>query len=80
MVAVANPDDPSIQLMRSFVSKARQFKNRTEEHTLQGVNPGGYYHAVWCRDASYIGVGFTQEIPMSFTTDLLCMVSSDRVW
>src|SRR5918911_666565 len=27
---------------------------KTEEHALQGVNPGGYYQAIWCRDASYI--------------------------
>lgn len=27
---------------------------KTEEHILQGANPGGYYQAIWCRDASYI--------------------------
>jgi glycogen debranching enzyme len=27
---------------------------KTEEHVLQGVNPGGIYQAIWCRDASYI--------------------------
>jgi hypothetical protein len=27
---------------------------QSEEHALQGVNPGGYYQAIWCRDASYI--------------------------
>lgn len=27
---------------------------KTEEHALQGANPGGYYQAIWCRDASYI--------------------------
>jgi glycogen debranching enzyme len=27
---------------------------KTEEHVLQGVNPGGYYQAIWCRDAAYI--------------------------
>jgi len=21
---------------------------------MQGINPGGYYYAIWCRDASYI--------------------------
>jgi glycogen debranching enzyme len=30
------------------------FMTKTEEHALQGVNPGGYYQAIWCRDASYI--------------------------
>jgi hypothetical protein len=27
---------------------------KTQEHTLQGVSPGGYYQAIWCRDAAYI--------------------------
>ena len=38
----------------SFVEKADTFMAKTREHALQGVNPGGYYQAVWCRDASYI--------------------------
>ena len=38
----------------SFVAKAQTFMNKTEEHILQGANPGGYYQAIWCRDASYI--------------------------
>src|ERR671922_3024051 len=38
----------------SFVAKADIFMTKTEEHALQGVNPGGYYQAIWCRDASYI--------------------------
>jgi glycogen debranching enzyme len=38
----------------SFVAKADIFMTKTEEHVLQGVNPGGYYQAIWCRDASYI--------------------------
>jgi glycogen debranching enzyme len=38
----------------SFIEKADTFMIKTEEHVLQGVNPGGYYQAVWCRDASYI--------------------------
>jgi glycogen debranching enzyme len=38
----------------SFVAKADTFMVKTEEHALQGVNPGGYYQAIWCRDASYI--------------------------
>jgi glycogen debranching enzyme len=27
---------------------------KTGEHILQGINPGGVYQAIWCRDASYI--------------------------
>lgn len=37
-----------------FIEKADTFMMKTEEHILQGVNPGGYYQAIWCRDASYI--------------------------
>jgi glycogen debranching enzyme len=39
---------------KPFVSKAHAFLEKTEMHTLQGINPGGYYQAIWCRDASYI--------------------------
>jgi hypothetical protein len=38
----------------SFIAKADVFIVKTEEHALQGINPGGYYQAIWCRDASYI--------------------------
>ena len=27
---------------------------KTQEHVLQGINPGGIYQATWCRDAAYI--------------------------
>jgi hypothetical protein len=39
---------------QSFYKEARQFVQKTEKYVRQGVNPGGYYKAVWCRDASYI--------------------------
>jgi hypothetical protein len=26
----------------------------TQEHVLQGINPGGIYQAIWRRDAAYI--------------------------
>jgi glycogen debranching enzyme len=39
---------------RNFIEKADTFMMKTEEHILQAVNPGGYYQAIWCRDASYI--------------------------
>lgn len=39
---------------RSFYEKGERFVERTGEHILQGVNPGGVYQAIWCRDASYI--------------------------
>ena len=38
----------------SFVTKANMFVQKTHEHVIQGVNPGGVYQAIWCRDASYI--------------------------
>jgi glycogen debranching enzyme len=46
--------DPPPGPWSSFVAKADAFMTKTEEHVLQGVNPGGYYQAIWCRDASYI--------------------------
>ena len=38
----------------SFADKADTFLQKTQEHVLQGINPGGIYQAVWCRDAAYI--------------------------
>jgi hypothetical protein len=38
----------------SFVDKANTFLQKTQEHVLQGINPGGIYQAIWCRDAAYI--------------------------
>jgi hypothetical protein len=37
-----------------FVDKANRFLQKTQEHVLQGINPGGIYQAIWCRDAAYI--------------------------
>src|ERR671929_2203984 len=39
---------------KSFVVSANTFLQKTNEHVLQGLNPGGIYQAIWCRDASYI--------------------------
>ena len=39
---------------KPIVSKAKAFLEKTQEHALQGINPGGYYQAIWGRDASYI--------------------------
>ena len=49
---MAYPEVP--QTWKPFVSKANAFLEKTKEHALHGLNPGGYYEAVWCRDASYI--------------------------
>jgi glycogen debranching enzyme len=39
---------------KSFTISANTFLQKTNEHILQGLNPGGIYQAIWCRDASYI--------------------------
>ena len=39
---------------KSFTISANTFLQKTNEHVLQGLNPGGIYQAIWCRDASYI--------------------------
>jgi len=41
-------------ISRLIVKKAGKFLGKTQEHALQGVNPGGVYQAIWCRDAAYI--------------------------
>ena len=38
----------------SFADKAKTFLQETQEHVIQGINPGGVYQAIWCRDAAYI--------------------------
>src|SRR5919108_4801637 len=37
-----------------FNQKAEKFMNKTQQHVLEEINPGGYYSAIWCRDASFI--------------------------
>jgi glycogen debranching enzyme len=39
---------------QQFRVKSEKFMKTTEEHVLQGINPGGIYSAIWCRDAAYI--------------------------
>lgn len=39
---------------KSFQTTAETFLQKTNEHVLQGLNPGGIYQAIWCRDAAYI--------------------------
>ena len=48
------PSNNSQDVWRSFYAKGERFVKKTTEHILQGVNPGGVYQAIWCRDASYI--------------------------
>jgi Glycosyl-hydrolase family 116, catalytic region len=44
----------SAEIWQDFITKAEMFARETSEHVMQGVNPGGVYQAIWCRDASYI--------------------------
>lgn len=39
---------------QGIIAQATMFVELTFEHVLQGLNPGGVYQAIWCRDASYI--------------------------
>jgi glycogen debranching enzyme len=43
-----------ISLQDSFSQIANHFLESTEHFVHGGANPGGYYKAIWCRDASYI--------------------------
>lgn len=52
MPALAYPEIS--KTWKPFVSKAKAFLEKTREYALHGVSPGGYYEAIWCRDASYI--------------------------
>jgi glycogen debranching enzyme len=49
-----NRNEPASYRWESFAARAESFLQKTQEHVLQGMNPGGVYQAVWCRDASYI--------------------------
>src|SRR5436305_9698578 len=44
----------SLDSSKSFKVNAETFLQKTQEHVLQGINPGGIYQAIWCRDAAYI--------------------------
>ncbi len=37
-----------------FFKRADEFLDKTAEYVHLGVNPGGYYKAIWMRDAAYI--------------------------
>jgi hypothetical protein len=46
--------DSATNSWKILTTKAERFIQKTQEHVLQGLNPGGVYQAIWCRDASYI--------------------------
>jgi len=45
---------PSSKSWKIFASRSRKFIRETQEYVLQGLDPGGFYQAIWSRDASYI--------------------------
>ena len=47
-------DSGDPHMWKSTLCKASSFLEETQHKVLQGVNPGGIYEAIWCRDASYI--------------------------
>src|SRR5918912_1335663 len=49
-----NVSSSSSDSWKPFVAGANTFLQKTNEHVLQGLNPGGIYQAIWCRDAAYI--------------------------
>jgi glycogen debranching enzyme len=63
----------------SFIAKADTFMVKTEEHALQGVNPGGYYQAIWCRDASYILRDWTLSGNMTAALQQLYLIWSHQI-
>lgn len=52
---------------------------KTKEHALQGVNPGGYYHATWCRDASYILRDWTLSGNLTAALQQLYLIWSHQI-
>ena len=50
----SNVSSSSSDSWKPFVAGANTFLQKTNEHVLQGLNPGGIYQAIWCRDAAYI--------------------------
>src|ERR687886_378000 len=53
---MSKKDSPSfsLDLWKPFMTSANTFLQKTNEHALQALNPGGVYQAIWCRDAAYI--------------------------
>jgi glycogen debranching enzyme len=52
---------------------------KTDEHALQGVNPGGYYQAIWCRDASYILRDWTLTSNIAAALQQLYLIWSHQI-
>jgi glycogen debranching enzyme len=63
----------------SFIAKADIFMTKTEEHALQGINPGGIYQAIWCRDASYILRDWTLSSNMAAALQQLYLIWSHQI-
>ncbi|HEU0144218.1 MAG TPA: hypothetical protein VFQ47_05495, partial [Nitrososphaera sp.] len=52
---------------------------KTQEHALQGINPGGIYQAIWCRDASYILRDWTLSGNMAAALQQLYLIWSHQI-
>jgi glycogen debranching enzyme len=72
-------DNISLDPWGSFVAKANTFMAKTKEHALQGVNPGGHYQAIWCRDASYILRDWTLSDNMAAALQQLYLIWSHQI-
>lgn len=49
-----NPKNQLTADSEPFTELAGKFFQKTQDYVVQGMNPGGVYQAIWCRDASYI--------------------------
>ena len=76
MVVLLNPPPGP---WSSFVAKADVFMTKTLEHVLQGINPGGYYQAIWCRDASYILRNWDLSGDVTATLQQLYLIWSHQI-
>ncbi|HYY50451.1 MAG TPA: hypothetical protein VE643_06230, partial [Nitrososphaeraceae archaeon] len=53
---------------------------KTQEHVLQGINPGGIYQAIWCRDAAYILRDWFLAGNIQGTMQQIYQIWSHQIW
>src|SRR5919202_623983 len=64
----------------SFIDNAKGFLQKTQEHVLQGINPGGIYQAIWCRDAAYILRDWFLAGNIQGTMQQIYQIWSHQIW
>lgn len=65
---------------KEFSHKADKFVDKTQQHSLKEVNPGGHYTAVWCRDAAYIlRDWFLSGAKIDKILERLCLIWSHQI-